>query len=246
MVGAAAALSPYDTVLFWPAIAVFGFYFLFPANFLLHGLDELGKKRRSQLSEAERKPALWHIVLWNLPFASVWLFDDLPEAAKWPLAGFLVLVIFYNIRPIRAKTKPLLDLIFSTLYIFPALFAYGLLEHQLPPRQIIIAAAFWAIATYAFALVGSSEEDEQAGKRTTAVVWGPRLTLLISLLGYAAATWLSRPWLGEFSLVAGAVYGLLVLSALISPRNPGFYRIFPYLNLILGVSLFTYILMVVK
>ncbi|MBA3758350.1 prenyltransferase [Candidatus Saccharibacteria bacterium] len=257
LIGAIAA----DTAdFFWPALAVFAFYFTFPANMLLYGVNDIFDYETDQHNEKKRgyealvKPAdRWRIanviVLWNLPFCVVWLADEMPQSAKLALLGFLFFGIFYSAKPIRAKTKPIFDSLFNILYIFPALFSYGLLEYKFPPWQIIAAGALWCAAMHAYSAIPDIRADKKAKINTVATFLRPLGTLVFCMLCFAGAAILTYPWLKVFSIAAGGLYVFIMLITFVRAEPSqifAFYKLFPFVNILVGTGLFFYIALVVK
>lgn len=244
---------------FWPALAVFAFYFIFPANLLLYGLNDIFDHKLDEHAPKRRHKNLitpfnrWRIaniiIMWNLPFAVVWLADEMPSAAKLSLLGFLFFAIFYSAKPIRAKTKPPLDAFFNILYVFPALFAYGLLEYQFPPWQIIAAAGLWTTMMHAYAAIPRSPADKKAGIHTIATLLRPLGTLGFCLVTAAGAVALSYPTLKLFAVGAGLLYLLIFLITFVR-NHPAkqflLYTAFPYINAAVGFGLILYIALVIK
>lgn len=253
------AFAADTTNFFWPALAVFAFYFTFPANMLLYGINDIadresdkkgGHKAGRNLVTAENRWRIMNIIiLWNLPFCVVWLADEMPNPAKLALLGFLFFSIFYSLKPIRAKTKPLLDSLFNVLYIFPGLFAYGLLEYRFPPWQLIAAAALWAIAMHAYMSIPKISADKKAGISSVATLLRPLGTLVLCMAAIAGAAALSYPWLKMFALGAGLFYLLILLATFIraQPAKPSaLYKHAPIINAVAGVGLIFYIAHIVK
>lgn len=241
---------------FWPALAVFVFYFTFPANLLIYGINDIfdykSKQNKSPddlASPSMRWGLLSAIVLWNLPFCLVWLADDLPVAAKLSLAGFLFFGVFYSAWPLRAKTKPVLDSLFNVLYIFPGLFAYGLLEYQLPPWQIITAGALWCAAMHAYLAIPDIKDDKKAGYRTIATTFRPLGTLVFCMLCYIGVAVLTYPQLKLFSLGAGIFYLFIILITFVRvdpSQKFALQKLFPLINVLFGMGLIAYVMLIVK
>lgn len=254
------AIASDTTNLFWPALAVFAFYFTFPANMLIYGVndifdyetdrhDEKKKDRENLITPDIRWRIINVIILWNLPFFVVWLADEMPTAAKLALLGFLFFGIFYSAWPIRAKTKPILGSLFSILYIFPGLFAYGLLEYKFPPWQIIAAGTLWCAAVHAYLTIPDIKADKKAGISTIATAFRPLGTLVFCMICFTAAAALTYPILKMFSIGVGMFYLLIMLITFVrtDPSKKFFlYEVFPLLNIVAGVSLFFYIAAIVK
>lgn len=247
------------TNFFWPALAVFAFYFTYPANMLLYGINDFfdmqtDKKAghpngKNLVTKENRWRVLNTIILWNLPFCVVWLADAMPPQSKLALLGFIGFGIFYSAKPIRAKTKPILDALFNGLYIFPGLFAYGLLEYRLPTWQMIVAAVLWMAATHAYSSIPKSTLDKKAGINTVATLLRPLGTLVFAMLAIAGAVALSFPKLRMFSVAAGGLYLLIFLTTFVRAKPEEsfvLYKYFPFINMLIGLGLVGYILTVVK
>jgi 4-hydroxybenzoate polyprenyltransferase len=254
------AIAADTTNFFWPALAVFAFYFTFPANMLIYGVNDIFDYETDRHNEKKKghedliTPEIrWRItnviVLWNLPFCVVWLADEMPQAAKLALLGFLFFGIFYSAWPIRAKTKPIFDSLFTVLYIFPGLFAYGLLEYKFPPWQIIAAGALWCAAVHAYLTIPDIKIDKKAGISTIATALRPLGTLVFCMLCFVGAAALTYPTLKRFSIAAGTFYLLLMLITFVRTnpaKNFFLYKIFPLLNILAGTALFFYVALIVK
>lgn len=254
------AIAADTTNFFWPALAVFAFYFTFPANMLIYGVNDIfdyetdkHNAKKQKYEELVPPTKRWRIanviILWNLPFFVVWLADEMPISAKLALLGFLFFGVFYSAKPIRAKTKPILDSLFNVLYIFPGLFAYGLLEYKFPPWQLMLAAALWCAAMHAYSAIPDITADQKAKINTIATLLRPLGTLIFCMLCFAGAVYLSYPWLKFFALGAGAVYVFMMLITFVRAepaRVFAFYKLFPLINVLVGTGLFFYIAYVVK
>lgn len=248
------------TNFFWPALAVFAFYFTFPANILIYGVNDIfdyetdrHNKKKHGYEELITPDLRWRIanviILWNLPFFVVWLADEMPIQSKVALLGFIFFGIFYSAWPIRAKIRPILDSVFNVLYIFPGIFAYGLLEYQYPPLQIIAAATLWCMAMHAYSAIPDIKADTKAGISTIATLLRPLGTLVFCMICFAGAAYLTYPWLKMFSVGAGSLYILIMLITFVRTKPAqvfALYKLFPYINVAVGTGLFFYIATVVK
>lgn len=247
------------TNFFWPALAVFAFYFTYPANMLLYGINDFfdmyaDKKAghpntKNLVTKENRLRVLNTIILWNLPFCVVWLADEMPVQSKLALLGFIIFGVFYSAKPIRAKSKPILDALFNALYIFPGLFAFGLLEYKYPSWQIIAAAVLWLMAIHAYSVIPKSAMDKKAGTHTTATFLRPLGTLIFCILAVAGAIALSFPTLRMFAVAAGGLYTVIFLVTFIRAKpaeNFILYKLFPVINMLVGFGLIAYTLTVIK
>lgn len=245
IVGLAAARPSFSIVAIVMAV-----YFTLPANALIYGVndifdyetDKLNPKKagyEDALKPTYRKDLAKLIVVTNVPFLAMLPF--FPSVARWSLLGFWFFGIFYSAPPIRAKTKPLIDSFFNILYIFPGLFAYGLITSRWPSQNIIIAATLWCMAMHAFSAVPDIASDKKAKMNTVATLLGRQGTIIFCAAAYLAAAVLVRQWLGVYSLLCGAIYGVLMLFALRVKSDKKLFRLytyFPYINALLGFGLF--------
>lgn len=249
LVGLVAAAATREELLDW-RFALFGLYFLFPANLLIYGVNDIFDYETDKLNEKKknyealvapdrRKELLVFIIAVNLPFttaATIYYPYALPS-----LLAFLFFSIFYSAPPIRAKTKPFLDSAFNILYIFPGAFAYQMLTGNFPPVSLVIAAGCWTAAMHAYSAIPDIEADKAAGLKTIATVLGPYGTLAACAILYAASAILSFKYLGIASITLGGAYILLMLASVASYRSGRLfrlYRAFPLINIAAGFVIF--------
>lgn len=249
IVGLVAAISERSELLNWRP-AIFALYFLFPANLLIYGVNDIFDYETDRLNAKKteyetlvvpdrRKALTIAILLTNLPFIiAAGLFAT---AALPSLAGFLFFSIFYSAPPIRAKAKPFLDSAFNILYVFPGAFAYQMLSGNFPPISLMIAAGCWTAAMHAYSAIPDIEADKEAGLKTIATVCGPYVTLAICAALYLAAAVISFEYLGMVSVSLGFAYVFLMLASVRSYKTGRLfklYRAFPLINVFAGFLLF--------
>ena len=249
IVGLVAAISERSELLNWRP-AIFALYFLFPANLLIYGVNDIFDYETDKLNEKKteyetlvvpdrRKALTIAILITNLPFiiaAIIFATNALPS-----LAGFLFFSIFYSAPPIRAKAKPFLDSAFNILYVFPGAFAYQMMSGNFPPISLMIAAGCWTAAMHAYSAIPDIEADKEAGLKTIATVCGPYLMLAICAALYLAAAAISFAYLGMVSVSLGFVYTFLMLASVRSYKTGRLfklYRAFPLINIFAGFILF--------
>lgn len=250
LVGLVAGVASRGDLADW-RFAIFGIYFLLPANLLVYGINDIFDYETDSLNEkktdyetlvgpeSRRRLFFWIAVL-NLPFiilAAV-LFD-VPSFAA--LQTFIFLSIFYSSPPIRAKSKPVLDSAFNLLYVMPGAFAYAISAGQLPPTILIIAGGLWTAAMHAYSAIPDIESDKQAGLSTIATFFGPYGTLAICFCLYAGSAVLSLEYLGISSVTLGSAYLILMLASVRSVKTGRIfklYRAFPFINVAAGFVLF--------
>jgi len=240
------------------ALLLLGLYFTLPANLLIYGVNDIfdyetdrhnpKKQKYEELVTPDKQKKLAKtIFLLNLPV--LLLMPFLPDAARWGLVGFIFFGVFYSARPIRAKTKPVIDTLFNILYVFPGVVSYGLLTGAFPPTQVLVAATLWCMAMHAYSAVPDIEADRTAKIRTVATFLGTRGTLAFCMLAYFIASILAYRYLTTFAAVAGAVYlTMMIMSLVDTDRSRVFalYKTFPYINMAVGAGLFFWVATLVK
>lgn len=232
-----------------PLALLFAAFFLFPANLLIYGANDifdyetdvlnLKKRGYESLVPPDERGALWKaIALWCLPFAPFLLLT--PRAGWLAMAGFLFFSLFYSAPPIRAKAKPILDSAFNVLYIFPGAFGYFVCGGRNFSLQLFAAATLWAMAMHAYSAVPDIDADREANVPTVATLLGLRATLLACWAFYLLAAALSFFALHWLALVLALVYSVLMIRSLMANTQSGVmrvYRVFPVVNAVAGASL---------
>lgn len=231
--------------------AWFALYFLWSANLLIYGVndifdydtDKLNPKKidyEGLVTPEKRSGLVTAICILNIPFLIKALFFTNLSAAISAI-GFLFFSVFYSAPPIRAKAKPFLDSAFNILYVLPGVFAYSLVTGEFPPAMIVVAAGCWTAAMHAYSAIPDIEADKAAGLKTIATVLGPYGTLAACAILYAAPAILSFEYLGIASVTLGGAYILLMLASVVSYRSGRLfklYRAFPLINIAAGFVIF--------
>lgn len=229
---------------------IFGIYFLYPANLLIYGVNDIFDYETDRLNEKkveyetlvtpERRSALWlAIFLANFAFIDILFFGSTAVAVSG--LSFLFFSIFYSAPPIRAKTKPFLDSAFNVLYVLPGVFGYSLVTGEFPPASVVIAGALWTAAMHAYSAIPDIEADRNAKLSTIATVLGSTGTHVFCLAAYIGSAVLSYQYLGIVSVVLGSVFFLTMAASLIAHDRDGvfrIYRLFPFINSAAGFVLF--------
>lgn len=229
---------------------IFGIYFLFPANLLIYGIndifdyetDKLNQKKTDYETLVEpdyRKGLSVVILLTNLPFI-IYSFTFGYKTAL-AMCGFLFFSCFYSATPIRAKAIPFLDSIFNILYIFPSIFSFVLMTETFPAVLAVISAGFWTMAMHAYSAVPDIVADKQANLQTVATKLGSNITLLFCLICYILSSILAFQFIGIFAVLFGIIYAvMMIISFKFNQTDEVFkvYKFFPMVNTIVGFFLF--------
>ena len=249
LVGLAAGASALFDFANWRNV-FWGIYFLFPANLLIYGVNDIfdwetdranaKKTEYETLVPPDERAALWRsIALFNVPF--VFLIPFTSGAALVALFAFFFFSIFYSAPPIRAKTKPVLDTVFNTLYICPGAFSFFLIGGNDFSFALFLASTSWAMAMHAYSAIPDISADRDNGLNTVATFLGARGTVIFCTVCYGLAAIVSSHALDIVSLLLGAVYfSIMALSWRAQTETAIFtiYRWFPSVNTVAGFVLF--------
>jgi 4-hydroxybenzoate polyprenyltransferase len=232
-------------------LVAFFVYFLFPGNLYIYGINDIYDYETDRLNpkkaeyEALVLPrehrSLWSaIAVTTAPFLV--LLYSIPHLAIITFFLFLFFAGFYSAKPIRAKSIPGLDSVFSAgHYVATGVFAYLLAGGTHLSIPLITAAMSWAIAMHAYSAVPDIEADGAGGIHTIATVLGKQKTILICAALYAVAGILSFSSIGLSSLLLSALYLFLMMLSFATKSDKRLftiYRIFPYVNAASGMILF--------
>ena len=243
VVGVAYAAS-FPAELFAPiAVGLFA-YFLFPANVLLYGVNDVfdadvdveNPKKEGREVRYEGGVLVPALVVASgvLGLAFIPFF---PPSGVVTMVAFLALAVQYSAPPFRFKTTPFLDSVSNGLYVLPGVVAYAALASELPPLAAITAGWLWAMGMHTFSAIPDIEPDRAAGIQTTATVLGESRTY-----AYCAGCWIAAAVV--FGLVhpffAAALAGYPAFVALIALTDVDVDRAywwFPAINTFVGMVL---------
>lgn len=252
IIGLVAGASDPDS-LFKISYILVGIYFLFPANLLVYGVndifdyetDKLNPKKveYETLVTPEKRYGLWLAI-----FFANFAFLDILFLVSWPVIvsalAFLFLSVFYSAPPIRAKAIPVVDSAFNFLYVMPGVLAYGMVTNEFPAIAVILASGFWTMAMHAYSAIPDIDSDREAMVSTVATLFGRNGTLLFCLAAYVASAVLAFPYLGIFGLIVALIFVGMIAATYFSRKDNAvfaIYRYFPFINAAVGFVLFWFI-----
>jgi 4-hydroxybenzoate polyprenyltransferase len=229
---------------------LFLIYFLLPANLLLYGINDYHdydtdqhnhKKGTKELLLENSQRHQLKIALMGLALISVGLFFIGTYLEFFLSLLFLFLAWAYSSPPFRFKAKPVIDFLANFLYVLPGIIGFHQASGHLPPWDIMIAAGLWTSAMHLFSAIPDISSDRKAHLKTTAVVLGPRRSLVLCFGLWLGSILLVTMHQGRiFWFILGLPYLLipLFLEAGRYERVGQVYWLFPYLNGTIGFLLF--------
>lgn len=251
--GVIMALSAYHDTNWW-LVGLFAVYFLFPANLLIYGINDVYdyetdmRNPKKQGYEDVLAPALHgpvlRAVLWtSVPFAVVALF--LSKAALLAFMAFLFFAIYYSMPPVRAKARPIFDSFFSAgHYVATGVFGYFVAGASGDVLLPVVAGMLWAMAMHAYSAVPDIQADTEAGVPTVATLLGGKRTIIVCLLSYVASGLIGYLYLDLWALLLMLPYVVMMVRSLSADEVMllRLYTYFPYLNALTGMVIFLLVL----
>lgn len=245
LVGFFAGLSSTDNSVFMDyRFVLFLLYFIFPANLLIYGVNDLSdqdtdkfnskKGEKEILLQSRMVKTLKIAVLISLLLGVALLFI---EGTRLWLVAFLLLGVFYSLPPVRFKMRPFLDSLSNIFYVFPAFIGFSLNATFAYNPLVLIPAFIWPVVMHLYSAIPDIEADKKAGLNTTAVLLGKNFSLWICVVLWLlmAVIVISSGVFFPFS-IALLIYPAIPLINLLFPKIPleKTYWTFPYINFLLG------------
>jgi 4-hydroxybenzoate polyprenyltransferase len=226
-------------------------YFLFPANLVLYGINDLCDSDTDALNpkkgsvEHRLRSSELHIarngVFVGLAITLAVTAAQRTTASALIILAFAAFAVFYSMPPFRLKARPALDSLSNILYALPGFLGYAHASGNPPALTAVIVAALWTSAMHLFSAVPDIDSDRRAGLRTSATVLGFRGSLVA-----CAALWATfAAW-----VIHSGVLWPWSLAALIYPTVPSImlfrnsdavaeiYWRFPIINASVGMLAF--------
>jgi 4-hydroxybenzoate polyprenyltransferase len=253
-------LGPYTVGCIWAAdgyldllntwFFVYFFFFMFPANVLLYGVNDLwdgetdelnpkkeGKEHRVKPGERE---ALRRLVWAAGGLGLLLTVFQRGLVERLILLGFIFLSYYYSAEPIRFKQRPFLDSASNMLYALPGVFSYYLTSGALPPTPVLAAAFMHTFSMHLFSAVPDIAYDTETGIRTTAVVLGRRTSLALCFaLWTGLAAFTLRLGSGNPLSLLPLTYPLMTTALMVLDKAvDSVYWFYPYINVCFGCLLF--------
>ncbi|MCW5518751.1 prenyltransferase [Aureitalea sp. L0-47] len=253
LVGMIASGNPFgydeSTVLL---LVAFGLFFSLPANLLIYGVNDIydydtdihndKKTKYEQLLPPVTHKRLWLIIaLICLPFIPLLFIVN--KATLLTVVIFVFTGLFYSAPPIRAKSKPPLDLLFSAIiYVSPALIGYFATGRSNLEWLAVIGGLLWAFGMQTYSAVPDIEADRKAGVETLATYLGERKALWFCLVAFLLSAMIGVFYVGFIAAILGIIYlSMILLSLFNRTKLFNYYTYFPVINVLAGGILFFYL-----
>ncbi|SDS70134.1 4-hydroxybenzoate polyprenyltransferase [Formosa sp. Hel1_31_208] len=253
LVGMIASGNPFEHDNFTTFLLVaFGVFFSLPANVLIYGINDIydyqtdihneKKVAYETVLQPEKHNRLWLITgALVMPFLLLFFVVNIPT--KIALVVFLFTGIFYSATPIRAKSKPPLDVLFSAIiYVSPAVVGFFVTGNTHIEWLAVLGGLVWAFGMQTYSAVPDIDADKKAGVNTLATLLGEKKALWFCLVCYLISASIGYVFLGPIAIGFGLVYGLMVL---LSINNMSklfkYYTYFPLINVVTGAVLFFFL-----
>jgi len=253
-------LGPYTVGCIWgadgyldllkPWFFAYFLFFMFPANVLLYGVNDLwdqdtdelnpkkeGKEHRVKPVERE---ALRRLVWAAGGLGLLLTVFQRGMVERMILLGFILLSYYYSAEPIRFKQRPFVDSASNILYALPGVFSYYLTSGTLPPTPVLVAAFMHTFSMHLFSAVPDIAYDTETGIRTTAVVLGRRLSLALCLVLWSGlAAYTLQLGSGNPLSLLPLTYPLMTVALIVLDKAvDSVYWSYPYINVGFGCLLF--------
>lgn len=228
-------------------------FFMIPANIFLYGVNDISDKDTDMFNpkkdEKEYRAAeydrrnLYILVFLSFLYGAFLILLGQPDlTAAGLFVSWMLLSFFYSAKPLRFKALPILDFSSNFLYVIPALLAFYQASRTIPPLLPVFAAFMWTSAMHLFSAIPDIDADRKANLRTTAVVAGKRISLLLCFafwLVFAAILMFIAPWNAPWNLLMW-MYPAIPLYLLLRPSASveRAYWWFPYYTGVFGMVLF--------
>lgn len=233
-----------------PWVIFFGIFFLFPANLLIYGINDIFDYETDRLNPKKTGyEDLLHPKLHSQLFTGIFISNIvflisgffIPLQAFYSLLLFYFFAIFYSTPPIRAKARPFFDSLFSAShYVVTGVFGYFLVGGSGSIVLPVLGGLFWAIAMHAYSAVPDIEADQKSGIKTSAIALGKHRTIILCGVLYTLAGIALFPQLSFLGLLLVVPYLALMYLSYGANEKKLFqlYTYFPILNSLVGMILF--------
>jgi 4-hydroxybenzoate polyprenyltransferase len=237
--------EPNPSVLFDWRFIILLLFFIFPANLFVYGVNDLAdedtdkfnpkKGKQENLLEKSLRKHLFYGVLFVV-ILSLIISYIIPHIAVW-LIAFMLLGGAYSLPPARFKKRPIIDSVSNIFYAFPGIIGFLINTPTLPNWEILPIMFIFPVAMHLYSAIPDISADKAAGLRTTAVLLGKNISLILcNLMWLFAFLWILKSgYLFPFSLILIVYPALPLLNLNVKKFDINkTYWYFPYINFVIG------------
>lgn len=243
--------SDYKTDLLHFTFFFYFFFFLIPANIFLYGINDyfdedtdkynIRKKHEEYLIKKQETDLIKKMLYFIIIIVTIIICFQQTVFLQLLLFSFFLLAFLYSAPPVRFKSRVFFDAFSNILYILPGIFGYYQLTQQMPSVTIIISLFSWAMAMQLFSSIPDIVADRKAGLRTTAVLLGKKISLLLCFILWCIFSSILFLQKELFPLnILLFIFPLIPLFLIINPKLniARVYKWYPYINSISGFLFF--------
>ncbi|MBU6141940.1 UbiA family prenyltransferase [Patescibacteria group bacterium] len=219
-----------------------------PANLFLYAFNDaydletdLHNPKKDEFehraSFGERKSLLTLAAFALVP--AFWIISQFSNAIKALFLLWLLIVVMYNMPPLRFKGRPFWDLFFAVNFPLWGVMGYMATMDKAPPFLILLALFVFAIAMHMYTSIADIRSDKDAGLITSAVFIGSEgrnllVCIILSFIFSGVLILANQPLL----MVLGMAYALFFLIHFMLRKKytdqVRWYRYFIYLHYVIG------------
>src|SRR3989344_3808991 len=96
--------------------------------------------------------------------------------------GLFIVDFLYNSRHIGGRYAPFIDVILGTVYMIPLLVGYIFITNKWPDPLLLVAGAFFFVATELYGKIIEAEDDFLKNKKTSVIILGKEKSLFVSIV----------------------------------------------------------------
>jgi len=228
------------------------FYFSLPANLLIYSVNDISDKETDKFNSKKgsyeykinnKDNKLIKLLIYFCLIISIFIIffidNNLVERIFFIL--FLFLSLGYSLKPFRFKAIPILDSLSNILYAIPGFLGFYQSGNQIVDLKVVLIALSWNAAMHLFSAIPDILPDKKANIKTSALLFGENGSLIICTILWMifACSIIFTNFLGVLGLLC-LIYPLITIYLLIRPKKEiiAVYKLFPYINIILGILAF--------
>lgn len=96
--------------------------------------------------------------------------------------GLFIVDFLYNSRHVGGRYAPFIDVMLGTVYMIPLLVGYIFITNKWPDPLLLVAGAFFFVATELYGKIIEAKDDSLKNKRTSAIILGDKKSLILAII----------------------------------------------------------------